>query len=618
MVQPKNRRLSTEAYADTAKQEAIADATGKYGGLPGRVSILEEHKWYRGVISNAQGQDLNNFTTSGYTGFLVGSIPNMPFSGVIGGLTVLAFGTGGVQEFTTWEAVPRKVSRRWSTSAGVVAFSAWTEGGLAARVVTLETDKWKRSNLPGGTDFDTVFTLGAHPVLATSHQNQPTPQLGELEVFPVNTWFIQRYTTSEPSPVTYVRRYASNVWSTWTKQPTRAELDALTSRISALEDSGAPVGKSGMKVVPLTMTAPGTPLSTSSTTDGSVRWVRQYAVMPKRVRIHVSNRNTGNSLAGTNLSLSAIRVGVGDALGGYSNGVVATSGGTIPGGVNELVTPWVTIPELEDGGFINVTVSWYVAGANVTLQHNQGGGWTAPDDSHAGEADVTTSGAWTRSQTTPLHCWIEAEVPANTPVLLANGDSITVGTATADPVGDSWAAKYAYDNGALPVILAMHGSTMANWTAGAVRWSQYGTFALSPVVDAIVTTLGQNDLAAAGMDLATLQARHTAFMTALRGVFPKQPVYLGAITPSNKNATLEQLRRDFNTWRAESAQRERGVLDFATVVGGSADEDLLPEYSADGLHPNTAGQMAMAALVSSLPVTPYTLSPAKLKALSAL
>lgn len=478
--------------------------------------------------------------------------------------------------------------------------------------------KWDRPNVPGGTDFNTYFTLGTTPVLATSHPNQPSPSLGDLEVLPLNGWFIQRYVTAETSPVTYVRRYASGNWGAWVKNPTRAELDALTNRVGALEESNAPVGRSGMKVVPLTMTAPGTPLSTSGTTDGSVRWVRRYAVMPKRVRVHVSNRNTGNALTGTDLNLSAIRVGVGNASGGYTQGVVAATGGTIPGGANELVTPWITVPGLSDGGYINVTVSWTTGGANVTLQHNQGGGWTASDDTHANEADVTTSGAWTRSQTTPLHCWIEAEVPANTPVLLANGDSITVGTATTDPVGDSWAAKYAYDNGALPVILAMHGSTMANWTAGAVRWSQYGTFALSPVVDAIVTTLGQNDLAAAGMDLPTLQSRHTTFMSALRGIFPKQPVYLGAITPSNKSATLEQLRRDFNAWRALSAQRERGVLDFAKAVGGSADEDLLPEYSADGLHPNTAGQAVMAGVVEAVPVTPFTLSPAKLKALAAL
>lgn len=133
-----------------------------------------------------------------------------------------------------------------------------------------------------------------------------------------------------------------------------------------------------------------------------------------------------------------------------------------------------------------------------------------------------------------------------------------------------------------------------------------------------MTTLGQNDLASAGMDLATLKSRHATFMAALRGIFPQQPVYLGAITPSNKNATLEQLRRDFNVWRAEPAQRERGVLDFATAVGGQADEDLLPEYSADGLHPNTAGQAVMAGVVEAVPVTPFTLSPAKLRALSAL
>ena len=591
-----------------AKAEAIADATTKYGGLPTRVSTLETDKWFKGDFSNFE-QDLNNYTTTGVRGILTTAASNMPVA-TIGVLKVYKVGVGAIQEYTTWSAIPRTYWRRLASGS----WGAWSEGSLVGRIDTLEADKWKRGTLAGGTDFNTVFTSGEYAILSTVHPNSPEAVLGALEVLPVSTWFIQRYTTTSVSPVIYLRRYTSS-WSAWVKQPARAELDTLTSRIGALEGSGAQTGKSGMKVVPLTMTAPGTPLSTT-TDKGAVRWARRYAVMPKRVRVHVANANTGNALKGNkSLTISHIRVGVGDADGGYTNGVIAQTGGSLKDDGSEVVTPWTTLEGLADGGFVTVTVGWYGGGGTATLQNNQGGGWVANDHALAGSS---TTAEWTRSQTTPLHCWVEAEVPASTPVVLGNGDSITVGTATTDPVGDAWVSKYAYDNGALPVILAMHGSTMSLWTAGASRWKQYGTFDLNAVVDAIVTTLGQNDLPVTGMDLATLQARHATFMAALRGIFPQQPVYLGAITPSNKNATLEQLRRDFNAWRAEPAQRERGVLDFATVLGGVANEDLLPEYSADGLHPNTAGQEAMAALVESLPVTPYTLSPSKLKALPTL
>lgn len=478
--------------------------------------------------------------------------------------------------------------------------------------------RWDRTtNLLSTVNLDTVTTPGAYSVASGSQPGAPVSGvIGTLEVLKVASAVMQRFVTwGSGNQRVFVRAFSTSlVPYAWVELSGKTAVDSLAGRVATLESSTAQVGRTGMKTVPLTMTCPGTPLSTT-TDQGSVRWVRRYAVMPQRVRVHVLNRNTGNALAGGALDLSGVRVGVGDANGGYTNGVLAASGGTIPGDGTELVTPWVTVPGLMDGGYINVTVSWWGGAGTATLQHNQGGGWTTTDDANAAEPDVTTSGAWTRSQTTPLHCWIEAEVPAATPVLCAQGDSITVGTATTDPVGDSWAAVYAYDHGALPVILAMHGSTMTNWTSGAIRWNQYGSFNLKGVVDATVTTLGQNDLAGSGMTLQTLKDRHATFITALREKVAG-PVYLGAITPSNKATDLEQMRRDFNTWRATLPYAERGTLDFAAAVDDGADENLDPALTSDGLHPNTAGQSLMADVVLATPVTPYVAPPSKLKALT--
>lgn len=184
---------------------------------------------------------------------------------------------------------------------------------------------------------------------------------------------------------------------------------------------------------------------------------------------------------------------------------------------------------------------------------------------------------------------------------------------TTDPVGAAWPALYAYQQGALPVLMGQHGSTMANWVTSNGRWGLYGGIERG-VVDAVVVCLGQNDLAAAGMDLATLKTRYAEVRAAHARY--KAPVYIGGLTPSTKAPAVEAVRRDFNTWLKTLPSGERGFFDFAAAVGDSADEDLAPAYSADGLHPNGAGQQLMADQVLAAPVTPYTLSPAKLKALA--
>lgn len=365
----------------------------------------------------------------------------------------------------------------------------------------------------------------------------------------------------------------------------------------------------GNKVIPLAITAPGTPL-TLAMPDGTARWVRAYAHAPRRVRVHVSNSNAGNSTSGAGATLTGLTVGVGTPDGALFGAVRSSVTGPIPGFGASLASEWLTIPTLKDGEGLAVTVAW--TGAS-TLQGAQGGGWTTTG---ADPAAPTVAG-WTRSQTTPFHVWVEAEVPARAPVVLAHGDSITIGTATADPVGDAWVAQLCRQIGAMPVILAQHGSAMPNWSATSARWGMFGGFNLAAVVDAVVTTLGQNDLAATGMDLATMKSRHETMMGALRQVIPDAPVFLGQITPSNKSAALEALRREFNAYRATMPMGERGVIPWATVVGGGADEDLAPGYSADGLHPNTAGQSAMAQVAGGARVVPVALTDAQLAKLMA-
>ena len=507
-----------------------------------------------------------------------------------------------VQMYVTWETVPRVFVRHFRPTG----WQAWHSVG------------WRTPDVPYGTDFDTLTTPGYSGVVTTSVTNGPPGAgIGTVEVLALGSGVLQRYTSWDASPRVWLRRgnAAGTSFYAWEQQPTPARVASIESRLATVEESTGG-GGSGMKVVPLTMTAPGTPLS-STTDGGAVRWVRRYAHMPKRVRVHVSNRNPGNAInGGTDLNLSAIRVGAGDASGGYSAGVIAQTGGVIASDGSEIVTPWTTVPGLADGGYLNITVSWWGGGGTAVLQHNQGGGWSTNDNSLAGSAGVS---GWTRSQTTPLHCWIEAEVPAHTPVLVGVGDSITVGTASTDPVGDSWASVYAYEMGAVPVILAMHGSRIDHWDDPAEpRFQQFPGFNLGAVADVVVSTLGQNDLVDTATTLSTLQARHEAHITALRALFPTQPVYLGEITASNKASDREVVRRDFNTWRATLPHGERGTIPWNASIATADDEALRPEYTSDSLHPNTEGQKVMAGVVEAAPVTPRVLSGAQVSALADL
>ena len=518
-----------------------------------------------------------------------GTRPNLPAGQTLGYLETIALTSAiKLQRFMSWQG------RTWTrafTTAGV--WTAWDERGGSSGPAGLTIEA-----LPSGTSADDAPAPSLRTIPGT-RPNLPTGQtLGYLETVALtSTIKLQRFMSWQGRM--WSRAYTNaGVWTAWEER-------GATQTAAPV---AAPRPSSGSKVVPLAVTAPGTPLTVALPT-GTARWVRSWAHAPRRVRVHVSNSNAGNSTSGAGATLTGLTVAVGQANGSVTGVVASRVTGAIPGAGQSLASEWLDTSAIPDGGHLAVTVSW--SGA-TTLQGAQGGGWTTTGTDPA----APTVAGWTRSQTTPLHVWIEAEVPARAPVILAHGDSITIGTAAADPVGDSWAAQYARQVGALPVILAQHGSTMANWGTGSARWRMFDGMDLASVVDVVVSTLGQNDLGASGMDLPTLQSRHTAMMTALREVVPTAPAFLGEITPSNKSATLEALRRDFNAWRATLPQSERGVVRWASTVGGGTDEDLAAQYSADGLHPNAAGHTVMAGVARTARVVPLTLTDAQVAAMT--
>lgn len=480
--------------------------------------------------------------------------------------------------------------------------------GMIAEAV--ETASWAKSQTVT-TSLDGWTKPGLWQIHSANLEGLPIKGIGILQVTQLAKGYVQVFYQWGTNPRMFWRAFAvDGTPYGWQEVARVSDLEALGKRIDALASSSSGGGGSaaGTKVVPLAVTAPGTTVS-QVFGRGAARWSRRWAVTPTRVRVHVANRNPANATNGSALTLTSVVVGKGSAEGGLTAQSVASSGGVLPGNGTEFVTPWTEI-SVPDGEYVGVSVGW-LGGPTDTVQMMQGGGWTTTDNVQVNASHVT---GWTRSQMTPFHVWLEAEVPARTPVLLAHGDSISLGTATADPVGDSWASKYTYAQGALPVHLGQHGSALANWTSSNPRWGMYPGMNLRSVVDATVTSLGINDLAV-GTTADTLKTRHTEMLKGLKGNVAG-PIYYGTLTPSSKPAESEVVRREFNAWLKTLPGEARGVFDFAPVVGDASDEALRGDLSADGLHPNATGQEAMSRVLLEHPPTPFTLSPAQLRSFS--
>ena len=359
------------------------------------------------------------------------------------------------------------------------------------------------------------------------------------------------------------------------------------------------------RLVPLAFTLPGG----ASTTSGakSLRIIREYAHFPGRVRVHVSNRHPVSGNAGSDVTLTGSTIGVGAATGEVSKTqVLFTANTAIPAG-EEVVSRWVTLSG-SDGDGLAISLAW----SGDTVRLFKAGCWTNSDPA---AFNNTNTAGWAWNSDSPLYIWVEAEMPARIPVVMANGDSISVGSVTDNPVSDAWVAMYAREHHALPVFASWHGSSMPQWAPDTGQWGRlYPGVSVRP--DAIVMALGQNDLNQ-NVDLSELKSRYNAVRDVYDSRFPGVPVYVGTVNASNKPAEKEALRRQFNSWLSSFPRGERGALDFASVLDDPTGEFLLPEYTADELHPNTAGQTAMAGVVLQSPVTPLVPTRAQIAALSA-
>ena len=494
---------------------------------------------------------------------------------------------------------------------------------LKADKTYVDESKFNRGNIPApsaGGDANLLDLLGAYNFTNASMPNTPTG-IGTILNLPIGSAKTQLFVNWN-TPALYIRRQStSGSWTDWVKFASMSNLANLATKSElanfATKDELAAIGGSsprsvsGTKIVPLSITAPGT-TKLEPAASGAVRWVRKWAHMPKRVRVHISNWHPANNMSGGGNVAIYGRLGPADEQGNFRRSSLIFSSKVIPGDKTELVSQWVTVGANE-GEHLGLSIGW--TGASGDMYMMQGGGWRK--DTSSGWGNTTRDETWTWAQETPFYVWIEAEVPTTAPVVMVNGDSISIGTASSNPVTDGWASVYAREQNALPVLFSQHGSSMTSWKTTSNRWNNlYPGADVQP--DAIITALGQNDLGASGMNLDTLQTRYEAVRQSYLDRWPEVPVYIAGVTPSTKSSAVEVIRRDFNTWLATYPFGERGFFDFSAAVGSTDDEALAPEYSADGLHPNTAGQQVLGELVASHPVTPYVATEQQLKTLKAV
>jgi len=220
--------------------------------------------------------------------------------------------------------------------------------------------------------------------------------------------------------------------------------------------------------------------------------------------------------------------------------------------------------------------------------------------------------------------WLEAVEVAGSPakgVVVAFGDSITDGVGPEPDLGATWPDL-------LGVRLRSAGLPLSVVNAGIggdrlLRngpFGQYGDAGLArfdrdvlaqPQVRAVIVLIGLNDIGQVGhivglSDYETAEAvedglsqlAERAHEHGLKIFVATLTPFKGTIVPDYYSDPKEAEREAVNNWIRASRQFD-GVADFAAAVGDPADPARpLPAYaSRDPLHPNAAGEAAMAAAI---------------------
>ena len=469
-----------------------------------------------------------------------------------------------------WSCTGGGVQQIWQRQKNGPAWSAWRRLDPESAFAFLAT------RIADATDINTVTTAGVYntwtDASAATMPNMPAPIGGILEVRRWGTSTLQTLTSGSQM---WVRTGSGSSWFPWRQvypHPTPPP-----------EATG-----SGWKRVPLVLTT-GQPDADAPTSGGYLIPMRWEAPIV-RWRLHVANRQPKTGEARGAVTIPAIWVGARGVNGRWSGTPTQLAASiTLPGDGSEWVSEWRNDP-LDGDRMLGFT---YTASAAPWLLC--GGGWSV-----SGPINGPTT--LTRVTSVPLSWWVEAETYAGTPVVAVLGDSLSCGVSATTPIYDSPLSVWCRANKALPVHYANSGDHMAGFSNAADwKWTRWEHLTKP---DALLWAVGSNDLVSA--DLPTMQARFNAVLP-IAQAHTNGPIFLADLTPRDaRTGTWESTRRAYNTWLHGGGSTSqtlpgdaREVYGFAAVVS-SDDETLRPEYNADGIHLNTAGYAAEAAILGRL------------------
>lgn len=374
------------------------------------------------------------------------------------------------------------------------------------------------------------------------------------------------------------------------------------------------VPRSGFKNVPLALNVPETS-GTEANTSAAIRWPLLFGVDFKRARLHVRNwapLTAGGTVYPGAVSFTGAWFGRAMAGNQFSGAPVRVLGAfTTPADGSEYVSPWFDVDYRQDVDALLAV--GFTAPGGTQQARSRGGCWRTASAADAALPSGFTGGYSIHS---PFDVWLEVEVPGETPVIAAVGDSNTAGTGTFYPVNDSWLAQLCRTARAVPYFMAAHGTTSGVWADAANPvWSRHAAPDLARP-DVVINFLGRNDLQP-GVTLAAMQDRFRAVnKTAREKLAPT--VYAATITPSNAEAAeVRTLRRAYNTWLATKPDGVHDCFDFVSAVSDD-DETIRTSDNADGLHFRITGHALIAAKVAARPVTPAVLTQTEIVKLRAL
>lgn len=470
----------------------------------------------------------------------------------------------------------------------VTANNALTTEGSRAEESAYERARWDRGLIPGGVDVREYLKALGQPgqfyVQSVSEgvatqTGLPDDLMSEPKLYTViasmlntgitlklttfNVWGIDEYTCSS-APVTAG-------WTNWER-----------TKWAGKEDEVTPGAKYGYKTAALALTTPGS--STETITSLSFRIPFEFSTGFGRFRLHIRNFSDRNNAPYPGVvNFTGLWFGAGNKATGSFNAAPQrlSTGFSTPANADDYVTPWFNA-EVKAGS--SYLLSAGISASSVTAVQSITAAYRFDGSSSYGATQNIT---WALSTSLPLDIWIEAEVPAETPIVAELGSSSSVGSKATFPVLESPLSLYCMRVGALPMHYAHSGTTLATWDDQALnKWQKYQECARP---DALVLSLGSNDLFGT-RTLAEIQESASNIVGIIKAMATDN-IYATTIEP--RTVGDETKRRQYNSWLKTKPLGIRDVFERAASISND-DETIRPEYDADGIHTNTAGNLAKA------------------------